>query len=48
MAPTFIKETLLKLKAYIVPHTVIVRDYNAQSHQWTDHGNGNSKEIKWY
>jgi hypothetical protein len=27
-APIFIKETLLKLKAYIVPHTITVGDIN--------------------
>jgi hypothetical protein len=40
-APTFIKETLLKLKAHIAPHTIILGDINSQSQQWTDHRNRN-------
>ena len=27
--PTFIKETILKVKAYIAPHTIIVKDINS-------------------
>jgi exonuclease III len=34
-AATFIKETLVKLKAHIAPHST------QHFHQWTDHGNRN-------
>jgi hypothetical protein len=40
-APTFIKLTLLKLKAHIAPHAVIVGTSTTHSHQWTDQGNRN-------
>jgi hypothetical protein len=40
-ATTFIKETLVKLKAHIAPHTIIVGDFNTHSQQWTDPGNRN-------
>jgi hypothetical protein len=35
----FIKETIVKLKAHIVPHTIIAGTSTPYSHQWTDPGN---------
>jgi hypothetical protein len=35
-AATFIKETLVNLKAHIATHTKIVEDFNTHSHQWTN------------
>jgi hypothetical protein len=40
-AATFIKETLVKLKPHIAPHTKLVGGFNTDSHQWTDPGNRN-------
>jgi exonuclease III len=31
-AASFIKETLIKLKAHIAPHSIIVGDFNIHSH----------------
>jgi hypothetical protein len=39
-AATFIKETLVNLKAHIAPHTIMVTSTH-HFHQWTDHGNIN-------
>ena len=39
--PTFIKETLLKFKAHIATHTIIVGDFNPPLSSWTDPGNRN-------
>ena len=40
-AATFIKETLIKLKAHIASHMILVGDFNTPFHRWADHGNRN-------
>jgi hypothetical protein len=40
-ASTFIKETIVKLKANIAPHTIMVGDFNTALSSWTDPRNRN-------
>ena len=38
-APQYIRQTLTDIKGEIDCNTIIVRDFNTRSHQWTDHQN---------
>ena len=40
-APMFVKETLLKLNSYYVPHIWIAGDFNAPYHKWTGYADKN-------
>jgi exonuclease III len=44
-AATFIKETLVKLKAHIAPHTIVWETSTPHYHQWIDPGNRNETET---
>ena len=45
-ASQFIRQTLTDIKREIDCNTIIVGDFNTQSHQWTDHQNKINKETQ--
>ena len=45
-APQYIRQTLTDIKREIDCNTIIVGDFNTQSHQWTDHQNKINKETQ--